>query len=304
MGYSFEMISAFTGHTGGIYALRINTKTQRFYTGGADGMVVEWDPQKPEEGRLLTRLPQPVYAILLPEDSGEVWIGAASGNLHVVDLNAGKEIKNFQLHTHGIYNLLEVDGKVFAAGGDGVISVWDKLSGSLIRTVKFAEKSIRTLAYDAVNRRIAAGSSDHSIGFFSTDLFQLDILANAHNNSVFALTFSNDGRELFSGGRDAILKKWEVADPIGTATLLQEVPAHNLHIHSLALHEQGELLLSSSMDKTVKLWNTKDLQLLKVIDPFKFKGHVSSVNRIRWINNDHFVSAGDDRKAVLWRLQN
>lgn len=299
MPNQINKIAEFTGHTGGIYGLQTDSENQRFFTGGADGYVVEWDVNKPQEGSLLVKLPQPVYSILILAHVGEAWIGTASGNIHVVDLEKRQETKNFQFHQRGVFDLKFVDGQVYAAGGDGVISCWNAKTKVFTGSLQLSDKSIRSLSVDSLSGIIAAASSDQGIYLVDFHLKLLFGRPDSHANSVFAVTFYNQGCHLLSGGRDAFLKSWKIETGL---TVLQEIPAHNLHIHCIAIQESKNLALTSSMDKTIKLWSLQDLRLIKVIDFFKNKGHTSSINKVGWMNDNRFVSAGDDKKAMLWEI--
>ncbi len=77
------------------------------------------------------------------------------------------------------------------------------------------------------------------------------------------------------------------------------VPAHEYQAKSLSYN--GKTLLSSSMDKTIKVWND-NLDLLKVIDLERNAGHTNCINKVEWLDDEHFVSCSDDRSLILWKV--
>jgi WD40 repeat protein len=58
------------------------------------------------------------------------------------------------------------------------------------------------------------------------------------------------------------------------------------------------------MDKTIKIWATENFQLLKVIDKTKQNGHLSSVNKCLWMDDETLLSGSDDRTIMMWKIEN
>jgi len=299
MKISVTKIANFTGHGGSIYALYVSPISKHVYTGANDGYVVEWDLLKPAEGRLLCRLNQPVYSIYLNEERQQLWIGVASGNIHIVDLKTKEELKNLEVHKLGIFDIKEEGGLIYAAGGDGCVSVWNADTMELLQLKKFSEKSARVIALNPKGDFLAVGFSDHSIAILSKNFELVYQKLTAHQNSVFSLAYTPDGQYLLSGGRDAMLKIWEFGPDLKIA---KEIAAHNLHVHCISVQKEGNYFLTSSMDKTIKIWSLQDFSLLKVIDKLRNESHTNSINKISWVNEYEFVSIGDDKVMIFWRL--
>jgi len=297
-----EKINDFTGHAGSIYGLYVSKNLNLVFTGAADGNVVEWNLARPEEGRLICRLNQPIYCIYLHEETQQLWIGVASGNIHIVDLKSKQEIKNLAVHQLGVFDIKCAGNTVFVGGGDGCISVWDGQSLELIVKKKFSEKSCRCIALHPQGLGLAAGFSDCSIILLSKNLEIKHQNFEAHLNSVFTLAFSPEGQYLLSGSRDACICVWELENDMKSMVLKQNVPAHNLHVHHISVQIEGDFFLSSSMDKSIKIWDLHDFTLLKVMDKMRNESHVNSVNKIAWVNAFEFVSISDDKKLIHWRL--
>ncbi len=292
-------LNEFTGHSGAIYGLYVSPVSGKVYTGGADGYVVEWDLGNAAEGRLIGRLDQPIYCIFLYEPTKQLWVGTGNGHIHILDLESKIELKNLVSHEQGVFDIKMLNGKLYAAGGDGCISLWDAQKTELLSLKKFSEKSARVITCSPSKSLLAIGFSDFSIVLMDENLAVFELIQNAHTNSVFSLAFNGDGTQLFSGGRDAMLKIWNVAADV---TLQKEIPAHNLHVHSIAVQHEGNYFLSSSMDKTIKIWRMQDAELLKVLDKARNDSHLNSINKIAWVSENKFVSISDDKKMMFWEL--
>ncbi len=297
-----EKVNEFTGHIGSIYGLYVSKYLNLVFTGAADGNVVEWNLANPDEGRLICKLNQPIYSIYLHEETQQLWIGVASGNIHIVDLKSRKEVKNLAVHTNGIFDIKCAGNTIYIGGGDGSISAWDAQDLELIVLKKFSEKSCRCLALHPQGLGLAAGFSDFSLILLSKNLEIMHHNLGAHSNSIFTVAFSPDGQYLLSGGRDAYIKVWKLENGINNMNIAHEIPAHNLHVHQISVQTEGFYFLSSSMDKSIKIWDLQSFELLKVIDKMRNESHVNSVNKIAWLNEVEFVSISDDKKLIQWRL--
>src|SRR6266496_5415529 len=108
------------------------------------------------------------------------------------------------------------------------------------------------------------------------------ILQTGHTRSANAVAFSPDNRWLASGGKDNVIKIWDLA----TGNVLRTLYGHSSNINALVVSEDGQLLASGSgnvkddrdlgifikggivggEDNTVRIWNVqtgRELQVLR-----------------------------------------
>jgi hypothetical protein len=297
-----QRIAHFTGHSDALFALCPALHPNRFYTSGADGMIVEWDTTNPSEGQLIAKVNSPVYFLAVHPQHLWLLAGTSKGNLHVIDLALSKEIRNIEAHTHGVYHIhyLQKHELLLTCGGDGQIKMWNRNDFTLLRSLAASEKNVRILAVNSDETQFAAGYSDQSIREWSLPDLNLRNEWEAHKSSVFGLSYSPDNRFILSGGMDAILAIWNNTQP---ATLFKYINAHLLHIKYISYNPDGNLFATVSMDKTLKIWDAANFELLKVIDLARHNGHHSSINKIVWLDNMHLITCSDDRSAILWQLE-
>jgi hypothetical protein len=297
-----EKTGTFPGHRDCIYALAKSATPYSFYTGAAEGFVVEWNYMEPADGKLLIKSPDPVYSMLLLEEDNKFLLGSSKGNIFVMDLESRREIKNVEAHAGSIFSMKEVPGSgtFISAGGDGTVGIWDTTDFSLMLRLSLADKSARVIALNPKGGQFAIGLSDYSVRIFDMGSYSLVKTIHAHDNSVFALSWSPDGKYLLSGGRDANLKIWDVMNDY---SLFNSIPAHLLHIYSIAYNKDATLFATCSMDKTIKIWDAEDFELLKVLDKDRHMGHTSCINSIFWADREHLISCSDDKTAMSWKIQ-
>ena len=288
----------YAGHRDCVYVLENAGETNRFFSAAGDGMVVRWNFELPDQGELIAKVDNSVYAMAFVPEKDWLIIGQNFKGLHVIDLKTKQEIRNLHFTEAAIFDILVASNQVFVASGDGKVYVFDLENLSLLNVFTFSTQSARTLAYNPFKKHLAIGYSDHSVRIVEND--SLIKTLESHSNSVFAVTYSPDGKELLSGGRDAKLKVW---DSENDYTQKVSIVAHMYAINDIVFSPNNLFYATGSMDKSIKIWDSKTHKLLKVIDKSRHAGHGTSVNKLFWSNFENLlVSASDDRSISIWKI--
>lgn len=290
-----------TGHNDCIYALTEGSDPRFFYTGAGDGMVVEWDLDKPKDGKLIAKLPHSVYALEVDRSRNILVIGHNFEGIHIIDLNENKELWSLKLTDQAIFDIKVYGNEIFVGTGDGVLVIVDIPSQSVKKHIKLSSKSIRVMAVASHKKQLALGLSDHTIKILDlANVFHPIANLTGHNNSVFALGYSPNEEWLVSGARDAQLKFWNTSN----YSLSENIVAHMYAINYLSYNEDGKYLVTCSMDKSIKIWDVEERKLLKVIDKARNAGHGTSVNKVIWSSySGQVISVSDDRTISIWQIE-
>lgn len=297
---SVAKLHTFSGHRDCVYTLQPSNEPNIFFSGAGDGMIVKWDMKKPEEGELVAKLPNSVYALHYHAESNFLLAGHNYDGIHFLDWENKKEIASLHVTKAAIFDIQSYGNRIFIACGDGSLVCVDREKLGVIDRIKHSENKARTIAVHANRGELTVGYSDAFIRVFDIDSLALKHEWQGHLNSVFSLRYSPDGNLLFSGSRDARLKVWDVR-----AGYLQaaEVVAHMYAINHLEFSPDGKHFVTCSLDKSIKVWDTEALQLLKVIDKARHAGHGTSVNKLLWTSfESQLLSASDDRTISAWRI--
>jgi WD40 repeat protein len=293
-------VASLTGHKDCIYVMEPAGKSNLFFSSGGDGMIVCWNTFNPHAGSLIAQVPNSVYALHYMPDSGRLIAGQNFSGIHLIDVQEKKEVGSIKFTDSYIFDIKTSDRIIYAACGDGSLVLLDKTNLSVVSRLKISQKSARTIAFNPSLGIYAIGFSDNSIVIFSFKKNKQLYTINAHQNSIFTMAFSPDGRYLLSGSRDAHLKIWDCENNF---VLHKSIVAHMFAINHIQFEENGDFFATCSMDKSIKIWDFHGFNLLKVIDRARHAGHATSVNRLLWPEKNTLISASDDKTITLWDIK-
>ena len=116
----------------------------------------------------------------------------------------------------------------------------------------------------------------------------------AHDNYVFQLAFTQDGKTLISCGMDGLVKLWSVPDwqPLRT------FEGHEKSVNTFSLSPDEKTLATGSTDNTVRLWSFPDGKLLHTLQDRK-----KVVAAVDISADGKFVAAGSyGGRAAVWTM--
>jgi WD40 repeat protein len=138
------------------------------------------------------------------------------------------------------------------------------------------------------------------------------ILQTGHTKSANALAFSPDNRWLASGGKDNVIKIWDLAN----GNVLRTLYGHTSNVNSLAVSPDGTLLASGSgdinderdlgtftqggviggaADNTVRIWSVQTGRQLQVL-----RGHELPVGAVTFSNDGHSLTSVGGDAVKVW----
>lgn len=297
-----QLTQVFTGHADAVYALANGMSPVHFYSGSGDNFVGCWNLATGTFEKPIAKTNTAIYAITGDVSSQFLYIGQRGGVLYKADLHRISPIKAIEAHKGDIYGieLDSVKNRLFTCGADGYLRVWTMDKLALVHAFHLCNSNVRCAVLSPDGDHLAVGCSDGSLRIFDTKNFEQRYVFTAHEPSVFTVCWLNE-TQIVSGGRDALMKCWKLEK--NKWTLEKVIPAHLYTINHLLLSPDNRWIASASRDKTIKIWDAKSLELLKVLDLYKFEAaHVNSVNRLLWTSNLQLFSAGDDKKILGWEV--
>lgn len=295
-------LNELSGHKDAVYVLAETGTAGSVFSAGGEGMVVKWETGTGKPGNLVARLPAAIYSLVHLNKKDQLICGNRFGGIHLLDLEK-KEQKLYAEVQGSVFAMKKIPGQEIILLGTGEGSVYFMETGTLkiIKSLKISDKSCRTIVISADGKTAATGWSDNFIRLIDLQKMEVSAGWEAHENSVFSLSFSPFNGNLLSGSRDAQLKVWTLENL--QHDLFQKIPAHYFTINYISFHPVLNVFATASRDKTIKIWDGETYQLLKVIDKEKLDGHTHSVNTLLWSKEGkNLISAGDDRRIIEWEL--
>jgi len=277
------------GHAGAIYAMEHDGRF--LYSAAADKFVTRWDLASGTQDKFAIKFEDVPYCLAFLRNNSLLVVGTNSGKLHVFDLETRTEIKCFHQHKTALFNITvnKVNKQFYTADADGNISVWCSETLGLLLSIPLNCGKIRRMVLDEKEAFLYIAAQNGHILQVDTQYFNLILTFDAHHDGATAIYLDSQNNVLYSGGKDAFLKCWDLTN----GKLLHSLPAHNFVIYDIvALSE--DLLATVSRDKSIKIWNKKVLQVIEKVDTFK-QGHHHSVNQLVSLGDKKFATCSDDK---------
>ncbi|MGB1032241.1 MAG: hypothetical protein ACPGWM_06490 [Flavobacteriales bacterium] len=292
-------VSEMKGHSGPIYSLEQGKSPKSLFTCSGDSFVAEWDIEKMEPTPFSIKLETPAYSLLHDTSFKRLLIGNSVGEIHVIDLVQKTESRFLQAHHKGVFAFAMVaqEGWIISAGGNGNLAVWDRESLNFVRHVSLPPAKIRSLLYLEEKNELWVAQGNGMIHVLDLPYFNTKASFMAHEEGANSLVYYREKDVVISGGKDAHLRVWKAENKDEVLSM----PAHNFGIYSLYI--KGNTMISVSRDKAIKLWDLNDFSHIETIKRPKEESHTHSINALYYSTEmDVFITAGDDRRIIKWKL--
>ncbi|MDQ3140686.1 MAG: hypothetical protein M3Q56_00400 [Bacteroidota bacterium] len=295
-----EQISALSGHTAAIYALEKGFDAHEIISAGGDGLVVSWNIDAKNHGKIISKIPDTIFSLLINQSDHEIYVGTLKGGLYKIPLIDNQKPRLMQFHKKSIYSLLLHKQIIIAAGGDGILSLWNASTFQLQEAIQLSKFGLRSLCLFEKENLIFIG--DQAGNLFSCNLQTIKmqhLLQLETKQSIFSLLLQTHNNYLILGSRDARIRSVHLTNP---TEVNKTTDAHWFTVNDLC-ELDDRLIISASRDKSIRIWDVDTMQLVHQISADKYPSHKYSVNKLLWMPDDNILlSAGDDKKLLLWKI--
>lgn len=122
---------------------------------------------------------------------------------------------------------------------------------------------------------------------------------SGHEQDIYSLEFSRDGRILVSGSGDRTARIWDWQNIRCLHELrINDVDQQDLGVTSVAISPDSRLVAAGSLDKIVRVWDAVTGQLLE-----RLEGHKDSVYSVAFMpDGKTLVSGSLDKTLRMWQL--
>ena len=177
-------------------------------------------------------------------------------------------------------------------------------------TYKGHTKSILAVAVSSDGKYVVTGGADHKIIVYETETLKPVRVFTHHRSGVTGLVFRRGTNEMYSCGRDKVVRVWSLNELAYVSSLFGHEEAV-VDIDALA-HEK--CISVGSRDRTARLWKiidekqlvfrwgARDMKPTPGID-VRSQAQEGSIDRVAMIDDELFVTGGDSGAITLWSIQ-
>ena len=288
-----ELLDSFGDMKAPLYAIADGTHADSFFTASANGLVSEWNTECGVSSEIQIKTSGAVFSLLYDETSKYLWIGCQQNTLSVVDIALKKEIKNYNVHPGGVFDIKIVEDKVVSVGADGNVIEWNRQDASYSRTIPLSDAKIRRFAFHMQEKSLAFPFSNGEMEVVDPVFFNSIEKKKVNDLGVASCAFHPKKSVLLTGGRDGEIHLWNTKKKFDS---IMNFTAHKANVYAIVFHPKGHVFVTGSRDKEIKVWDAKTLDFLCG------GAHTRSVNALHFLKNGLLLSASDDGSIRLWKI--
>jgi WD40 repeat protein len=235
---------------------------------------------------------RPVLALALSPDAKRLAVGCGN-EVVLYDVN-GKEpvaVARASAHLDPVQSIVwSPDGKRIATGAFRRIVLWNgdslaqerEIAGGLtdrIAALRFLPDGKQLIAADG---RV---SEEGTVRIIEVATGVVAASWVAHNDTIFDLALSRDGKLLATAGGDRLVKIWDLA----TRKEIAKLEGHTAQVLAVAFDEKATQLISGGADQQLKLWDVKTKERINSLGR-----QTSAVTSLAWVSGGPTIVAATD----------
>lgn len=247
-----------------------------------DKAMILWDLDTGRAERTYTQPVRPVYLSVLDMtvDAAYAVVGDDYQNVQLWDLRAGTCVRALgKPHSSRISVAIDRTGRTaLVEQGDGVLRLWDLVAGRQLRTFRGptliahlicaeprrrqrVQEQVNGISLSADGRVVMAALQYSGVVYWHANRRRWSVLSG-HTGRVDTVRVSADGRFAVTGGWDASVRYWDLAD----GACVRVLEGHTHPVLTVDISADGRFALSGGMDNTVRIWDIAAGRCVQVLD--------------------------------------
>lgn len=150
--------------------------------------------------------------------------------------------------------------------------------------------SVSSVAVSTDNKYLVSCELSNDIQVWDANSMQYLHTFKGHRDHVTDVVFRKDSHQLFSASKDRSVKVWSLDE----MAYVETVFGHQSAVTAIDALSKERAVTAGGRDTTIRIWKiVEESQLI-------FNGHSGSIDGVKLINEDNFVSCGDDGSICVW----
>ncbi|MDF1664116.1 MAG: hypothetical protein P1V97_20275, partial [Planctomycetota bacterium] len=219
--------------------------------------------------------------------------GSLDGQVNLWNTESGALIHSFPGHKGPLLGVaISPDGQTIAAvGSKGQLCIWDVTSTELLGELASSQKKLSMVGFSP-NKELIFIASAERIDIWNLRQRSLIRSFTGHRGAILKVSFSPNGRQLYSCAEDRNLKIWNIAD----GRLVQSLHSDTRAFTDFSICEQGRVVLCADAEK-IYLWDRQSAQS----ELRSFEGHSQGISSVDLSSDGHLIlTASLDKGVRLW----
>lgn len=157
---------------------------------------------------------------------------------------------------------------------------------------KFLNGGIKSLAISTDSMFLVSSDESACIQVWDTSTLKHIHTLKGHKDYITGLVFRKNTHDLYSASKDRSVKIWSLDEMAYVETLF----GHQSPITSIDALTRERVITAGGRDTTVRIWKiAEESQLI-------FNGPVGSLDEVRLLDEEHFVSGSDNGSLCIWSV--
>jgi WD40 repeat protein/serine/threonine protein kinase len=269
---------------------------ERIASAGGDGAIRIWNSRTGEVIQQFPAHTDSVVSVAFHPTGKHIASVGADNQVKVWDLTTRREVFDGPCDAGRKFGTactaaFSPDGRLLAAGSDGVVRLWDWENHQVLYTLPGHEMKEISVAFSRDGRRLASASTGEGVKLWDTQRGLPLHTFPADPHPVSALAFGPDGEQMALASLGRIVNVCDTT----TGERLHGLP-HTGNVLGVAFSRDGRRLASAGEDKTVHVWDAATGR-----EVLGLHGHTDMCGCVAFSPDGwRLASASHDRTIRVW----